>query len=91
MRRTAICILLLAVAAPAFAQVRIATTPRARGFGFSTADPDRAVLGVSTTSDGRRDTLGVLVTSVTEGSPADKAGIEEGNRIGAVNGVNLKL
>ncbi|HVT37700.1 MAG TPA: PDZ domain-containing protein [Gemmatimonadaceae bacterium] len=91
MPRTAICMLLLAVSAPAFAQVRIATTPRVRGFGFRTADPDRAVLGVSTRSDGKRDTLGVLVTSVTEGSPADKAGIEEGNRISSVNGVNLKL
>jgi C-terminal processing protease CtpA/Prc len=54
-------------------------------------DADDAVLGISTTSSGERDTLGLLVTSVTPDSPADKAGIEEGNRIASVNGVNLKL
>jgi C-terminal processing protease CtpA/Prc len=54
-------------------------------------DPNDAVLGISTTSSGERDTLGLLVTSVTRDSPADKAGIEEGNRIASVNGVNLKL
>ena len=54
-------------------------------------DEDRAVLGISTGSSGDRDTLGLLVTSVTPGSPAEKAGIEEGNRIAAINGVNLRL
>lgn len=54
-------------------------------------NPDDAVLGVNTASSGERDTLGLLVTSVTPDGPADKAGIEEGNRIAAVNGVNLKL
>src|SRR5579862_1338700 len=69
------------------------STPRARTFALNTMrdDGDRAVLGVSTQSDGMRDTLGVLVVSVTAGSPAEKAGIEEGNRIAAINGVNLKL
>jgi C-terminal processing protease CtpA/Prc len=38
-----------------------------------------------------RDTLGLLVSSVTAGGPADKAGIEEGNRIVSINGVSLKL
>ncbi len=50
-----------------------------------------AVLGVTTSSSGERDTLGLLVTSVTPNSPADRAGIEEGNRIASVNGVNLRL
>lgn len=59
----------------------------ARGFSIE----NRAVIGVSTSSGSARDTLGVLVSSVTPGSPAEKAGIEEGNRIAAVNGVNLKL
>lgn len=54
-------------------------------------EPDDAVLGITTASSGERDTLGLLVTSVTPNSPADKAGIEEGNRIASVNGVNLKL
>jgi len=60
-------------------------------FRYFTNQP-RAVIGVSTTSGASsRDTLGVLVSVVRSGSPADKAGIEEGNRIASVNGVSLKL
>lgn len=54
-------------------------------------NPEGAVIGINTSSSGERDTLGLLVTSVSADGPADKAGIEEGNRIAAVNGVNLKL
>jgi C-terminal processing protease CtpA/Prc len=64
------------------------------GFGFNTfgMEMPRAVIGVGTTSGATsRDTLGVLVSTVRAGSPADKAGIEEGNRIASVNGVNLRL
>ena len=48
-------------------------------------------IGVTTSSTGVRDTLGLLVTSVTPNGPAEKAGIVEGNRIAAINGVNLRL
>jgi C-terminal processing protease CtpA/Prc len=52
----------------------------------------RAVIGITTSSTASsRDTLGILVNSVRVGSPADKAGIEEGNRIASINGVSLKL
>jgi S1-C subfamily serine protease len=55
-------------------------------------DETRAIIGVSTTSAATsRDTLGVLVSTVRSGSPAEKAGIEEGNRISSINGVSLKL
>ena len=54
-------------------------------------DRDRAAIGVSTSSGGMRDTLGLLVSSVTAGGPADKAGIEEGNRIVSINNVSLRL
>jgi serine protease Do len=94
MRRTLLLsALFLATAAPAAsAQARTPAPARVGTYAYSTAgDPDRAMLGVSTSSDGKRDTLGLLVTSVTEGGPAEKAGIEEGNRIGSVNGVSLKL
>lgn len=62
-------------------------------FSFMDRDgePNRAMLGITTGSSGKRDTLGVLVESVTAGSPAEKAGIEEGNRIASINGVSLKL
>src|SRR5581483_3543430 len=62
--------------------------PAMRGF----IDQPRAVIGITTTSSStKRDTLGVLVASVHEGSPAEKAGIEEGDRIASINGVSLKL
>jgi serine protease Do len=54
-------------------------------------DRDRAAIGVSTSSGGMRDTLGLLVSSVTAGGPADKAGIEEGNRLVSINSVSLRL
>jgi S1-C subfamily serine protease len=64
--------------------------PGVSGFAFN--DEPRAVIGVTTSSAATsRDTLGVLVSSVRSGSPAEKAGIEEGNRIASVNGVSLKL
>jgi predicted metalloprotease with PDZ domain len=53
---------------------------------------DRAVLGLQVSSTGSvRDTLGIFVTSVSRGGPAEKAGIIEGDRIAAINGVSLKV
>lgn len=58
----------------------------------SGSDDDRAALGVNTsTSRTKRDTLGLLITSVVPGSPAEKAGLEEGNRIQSINNVSLRL
>ena len=89
----------LLVASTALAQVRSQAGPRtivrSGPFGAAVAygreDGDRLVLGISTTSGGARDTLGLLVSSVTAGGPAEKAGIEEGNRLVAINGVALRL
>lgn len=51
----------------------------------------RAALGIGTTMTGTmRDTLGMLITSITKGSPVERAGLEEGNRISAINGVSLR-
>ena len=38
-----------------------------------------------------RDTLGVFVQSVVHDGPAEKAGIVEGDRIAAINGVSLRV
>jgi hypothetical protein len=62
-----------------------------RTFSFRTRDGNRAVLGLGTTSGSLRDTLGILVTDVTSGGPAEKAGIEEGDRLVSVNGTELRL
>jgi serine protease Do len=62
-----------------------------RAWAFSMEDENRAVIGVTTSTGSARDTLGVLVSTVAAGGPAEKAGIEEGNRIASVNGVNLRL
>ncbi|MDX2184815.1 MAG: PDZ domain-containing protein [Gemmatimonadaceae bacterium] len=54
-------------------------------------DSTRAWLGIQTGESGRRDTLGLLVRDVVEGSPAAKGGVEEGMRLTSINGVSLKL
>lgn len=82
------------MASPAVAQVTVMRTPGGFGANVMRAglEMPRAVIGVTTTSSANnRDTLGLLVSSVQPGSPAEKAGIEEGNRIASVNGVSLKL
>jgi hypothetical protein len=65
--------------------------PRARVYSFDSEGDHRAALGVGTSATGTlRDTLGVMITSITRGSPAEKAGLEEGNRLAAINGVSLR-
>ena len=74
-------------------RVIIERSPEVRVFTRAGGDwgGARSMIGVTTSSTGIRDTLGLLVTSVTPDGPADKAGIVEGNRIAAINGVNLRL
>lgn len=83
-------------AAPLAAQVRGRggmRAPYAPATGvFTFGDQPRVVIGVTTTSEAEaRDTLGVLITTVRSGSPADKAGLQEGDRIQSLNGVSLRL
>ena len=71
-------------------ETRIDRTPGPGVFGLF--DGPRAVIGVTTGGSGSaRDTLGVLITSITPNGPAERAGLEEGNRIQAINNVNLRL
>lgn len=90
--------LTLAALTAAGGQGQVVVTPRAitaRGglmAGMARFNGPRAMIGVTTSgSTGARDTLGLLVSTVTRNSPAEKAGIEEGNRIASINGVSLKL
>jgi S1-C subfamily serine protease len=100
MRRSLYLVGALSVAAgvlPAQGTVRVrprSDDSRARVYSYgsgSYSNDDRAAIGVTTSSGGMRDTLGLLVQSVTASGPADKAGIEEGNRLISINGVSLKL
>ena len=87
----AVGVALAAVPGASDAQVRVYSEP-GRAYSFVTSlDENRAVIGVTTSTGSVRDTLGVLISTVTTGGPAEKAGLEEGNRIAAINGVNLKL
>src|SRR5258708_1867025 len=60
-----------------------------RGNAERTSDNRQAGLDLRTTGT-RRDTLGVFVEAVTPKGPAENAGIIEGDRIAAINGVDLR-
>jgi serine protease Do len=93
-RRLALSFLALPVAAStAVAQINVTRgRPGTAGLEVVRANQPRAVIGVTTSSSASpRDTLGILVVSVLRGGPAEKAGIEEGNRIASINGVSLRL
>ena len=67
------------------AESRFASTMRTLSTG-------RRVLGVSFSQRGSlRDTAGLLVVSITSGGAADKAGLNEGDRIVSVDGVDLRV
>ena len=71
--------------------VAVEDLPRTRTVGRSD-DEERAVIGVNLGSaDSRRDTLGVLITHVTTDGPAEKAGLIEGDRIAAINGIDVRV
>jgi len=94
MRRTLLVVSSLATlgTAPLAAQsVRIISPGPNRMVVASAEDDGRAMIGVSTSSGSKRDTLGVLVSSLTAGGPAEKAGLSEGDRIQSINGVSLRV
>ena len=82
------------VAATLNAQVKTITPDSAfRRIHFRTdsAMAKRAALGLELRATGtRRDTLGVFVEAVTPKGPAETAGIIEGDRVAAINGVDLR-
>ncbi len=60
-------------------------------YRMDSAMAKRAALGIELRATGtRRDTLGVFVEAVTPKGPAETAGIIEGDRIAAINGVDLR-
>jgi len=69
-------------------QVRV-IAPRALAYGAD--NPNAARIGVFLGDSDLRDTLGVLVSSVVDDGPAAQAGIKSGDRIVAIDGVNLRM
>ncbi len=52
----------------------------------------RRVLGLGFAMRGTaRDTAGLLITSITTGGAAEKAGLNEGDRIVSINGIDLRV
>jgi S1-C subfamily serine protease len=69
-----------------------ATTRRPATRPDAEAPDSRASLGMTLGTSGTdRDTLGLLVTQVLRDGPADRAGIDEGNRLAEIDGVSLRL
>jgi len=92
MRHIVLAVTCLALSAPLAAQsVRVYTDGTDRIAMAGAASGNRAMIGISTSSGSKRDTLGVLVSSITEGGPAEKAGLMEGDRIQSINGVSLRV
>lgn len=55
-------------------------------------DEASGAIGISIGGSGSsRDTLGLFVNSVVGGGPAEKAGVIEGERIAAVNGIDVRV
>lgn len=74
--------------APPAAAAVATPTPSA----VATPPAGEMVLGLTAAASGTaRDTLGLLVVSVTRDGPADRAGVTEGSRLAEVNGVSLRL
>ena len=95
---TAALLALLAVPSAANAQLRRFPSTSSADQGVtrrpSTGDADaaRMLLGMSLGTSGTdRDTLGLLVTQVLRDGPADRGGIDEGNRLAEIDGVSLRL
>jgi PDZ domain len=92
----ALCSLMLV---PCSAQAQLRRFPsdqgaaRRQSTGDSANSGDaRGLLGVTLGTSGTdRDTLGLLVTQVMRDGPADRQGIDEGNRLAEIDGVSLRM
>ncbi len=73
-------------------RVSLSESPLARTFGAMRERTGRRVLGVSFSQRGSaRDTAGLLITDVTSGGAADRAGLNEGDRVISIDGVDLRV
>jgi S1-C subfamily serine protease len=90
---------LLVIASAAHAQLRRfpsssdqGSTRRPAPVADADAPDGRVLLGMTLGTSGTdRDTLGLLITQVLRDGPADRAGVDEGNRLAEIDGVSLRL
>jgi hypothetical protein len=65
---------------------------RARGDSLRARAAERPVLGLTLGGTGSaRDTLGLFVRAIVTGGPAERAGVVEGDRVAALNDVDLRV
>lgn len=73
-------------------RVVLSESPMARTLGAMRQWAGRRVLGLSFSQRGSmRDTAGLLITGITTGGAADKAGLTEGDRIVSIDGIDLRV
>ncbi len=73
-------------------QLVLSESPAARTLSALRTASTRRVLGVGFSQRGSmRDTAGLLITSITSGGAADKAGLSEGDRIISIDRVDLRV
>jgi len=84
--------IVLGIATAALVALVRPAAPQARGGSSDVPDDVSKILGATVSTSGtERDTLGLLVSAVTPGGPADRASIDPGNRLAEVNDVSLRI
>jgi len=84
--------IVLGIATAALVALVRPAAPQARGGSSDVPDDVPKILGATVSTSGtERDTLGLLVSAVTPGGPADRASIDPGNRLAEVNDVSLRI
>ncbi len=73
-------------------RVILSESPLARTLGSMRERTGRRVLGVSFSQRGSmRDTAGLLISYISGGSAADRAGLNEGDRVVSIDGTDLRV
>lgn len=73
-------------------RVILSESPMARTLSAMRERTGRRVLGLSFSQRGSmRDTAGLLITGITTGGAADRAGLSEGDRVVSIDGVDLRV
>lgn len=73
-------------------QLVLSESPAARTLTTLRSGAGRRVLGLGFSQRGSmRDTAGLLITSISTGGAAEKAGLNEGDRIISIDGVDLRV